>query len=144
MASERKDEEQTDTPLPDHPLNRDQGAFCLRSMQVTRGTPTYIQYKGYNTVSVTHSAVNVLQLLEAIKELLPNKLGAVDITELSLYPSGFGSPVEPYNHTTLFEDIKDGNSYESPFIVRRKRNQSLPSSSSYAAESNFVRTDTFV
>ena len=103
---------------------------CFNKKQVTKAlTNTYIRYEGYNTVVLKHSAVNVLQLLEAIKGLLPNKLGAVDINELSLYPSenpdGIASPVEPYPSTSLFEEINGGNSLKMPFIVRRKSNYCL-------------------
>lgn len=87
-------------------------------------TNSYVKYKNWNTTTLVHSAVTVLQFLEAMKTHLPNKLGTVDINELSLYSSGncdgTGSPVEPYHKDDLIEEINGDNTSRSPFIVHRK------------------------
>lgn len=60
----------------------------------------------------------------SMKAHLPNKLGAVDIDDLRLYPlkyrEGTRSLVKPFHPSDLIADIDDGSSPDSPFVVGRQ------------------------
>lgn len=68
----------------------------------------------------------------SMKAHLPNKLGAVDIDDLRLYPlkyrEGTRSLVKPFHPSDLIADIDDGSSPDSPFVVGRQGTHSLSSS----------------